>query len=104
MEAVYFGCPCAVIYRLSPLSYFIGKPHVRSHIAQPNVVAQREIVPEFLLPRRDGRRVAKAVQHLLDDKGAREAQLREFAAIRERLLAAPCPSEAAADVAIRMIG
>ena len=103
MEAVYFGCPAVVIYRLNPVSYFIGKPHVRSHIAQPNVVAQREIMPEFLLPRRDGRRVARAVQHLLDDKAARDAQLCEFATIRERLLSGPRPSEAAADVAIRMI-
>ena len=103
MEAVYFGCPCTVLYRISPITYFLGKPQLRGHIAQPNVVAQREIVPEFLLPRRDGRRVARAAQHLLDDKGAREAQLREFATIRERLISGPRPSEAAADVAIRMI-
>lgn len=104
MEAIYFRCPCVVIYRLSLFSYFIAKPHITSDIAQPNVVARRRIVPEFLLPRKDGKRVARATQQLFDDPQARETQKREFSVIKERLLAGPRPSEAAADVALRMIG
>jgi lipid-A-disaccharide synthase len=98
MEAVYYGCPCAVVYRLSAFSYFFAKPLIVSHIAQPNLVAGRRILPEFLLVRSDGSRVAEAVQPLFDDARARDAQLEAFREIRERLLSGPVPSEAAADV------
>lgn len=103
MEAVYYGCPAVVVYRLSPVSYFIGKPMVKSHIAQPNLVAGRVVVPEFLLCRRDGKRVARAAQHLLDDETARAAQREAFASIRDRLLAGPTPTEAAADVVLGFV-
>jgi len=103
MEAVYYGCPAVVVYRLSPISYFFAKPHIRCHIAQPNLVAGKLILPEFLLTSGDGARVAQAVRRLLDDDAARSAQKQEFAAIRERLLAGPRPSEAAADVVMSLL-
>jgi lipid-A-disaccharide synthase len=98
MEAVYYGCPAVVVYRLSPLSYFFAKPHITCAIAQPNLVAGREVLPEFLLVSRRGRRVSAAAQRLLGSESEREKQRREFAAIREKLLSGPTPSEAAADV------
>ncbi|MHC4341364.1 MAG: lipid-A-disaccharide synthase [Planctomycetota bacterium] len=98
MEAVYYGCPAVVVYRLSPLSYFFAKPHITCAIAQPNLVAGREILPEFLLVSAGGKRVSAAAQRLLDREAERETQRREFAAIRERLLRGPPASEAAADV------
>jgi lipid-A-disaccharide synthase len=100
MEAVYYGCPAVVVYRLSPLSYFFAKPHITCAIAQPNLVAGREVVPEFLLVTNSGRAVARAAQKLLDDEGARAAQRREFGTIRERLLQGRKPSEVAADVVL----
>jgi len=100
MEAVFYDCPAVVLYRLSPLSYFFAKPHITCAIAQPNLVAGRMIVPEFLLVTNSGRAVAKAAQRLLEDEGARAAQRREFAAIRERLLKGRKPSEVAADVVL----
>jgi lipid-A-disaccharide synthase len=100
MEAVFYDCPAVVLYRLSPLSYFFAKPHITCFIAQPNLVAGKEVVPEFLLASASGRRVAAAAQRLLDDEGARGAQRREFAAIRERLQHGRPPSEVAADVVL----
>ena len=100
MEAVFYDCPAVVVYRLSPLSYFFAKPHITCAIAQPNLIAKREIMPEFLLATGSGRAVAKAAQRLLDDRNARAAQRREFAPIRERLLQGRKPSEVAADVVL----
>jgi lipid-A-disaccharide synthase len=100
MEAVYYGCPAVVLYRLSPLSYFFAKPHITCAIAQPNLVAGRTIVPEFLLVTDSGRAVAREAQRLLDDEAARATQRREFAAIRDKLLRGPKPSEVAADVVL----
>ena len=98
MEAVYYGCPAVVIYRLTPVSYFFAKPIVVSYIAQPNLIAGKEIVPELLLIREDGEAVAAAARKLLEDDNARKEQLAAFTRIRERLLSGPKPSERAADV------
>jgi len=103
MEAVYYGCPAVVLYRLSPISYFFAKPQLICHIAQPNLIAGKEIVPEFLQVRRDGRQVARAAQTLLDDPAARRAQRDAFSTMRARLLEGPPPSEAAADVVVSFL-
>lgn len=98
MEAVYHGCPAVVLYRLDFFNYFFARPHIVGFIAQPNLVAGRPIVPEFLLGSRNARGVAAAAQELLADARAREAQLQAFARIKARLLEGPPPSERAADV------
>jgi lipid-A-disaccharide synthase len=100
MEAVYYGCPAVVLYRCSPLSYFFAHPMVTSYIAQPNLVADREIVPEFLLTSQRGVRVSQAAQNLLDQPAARDAQIEAFREMRERLLGGRKPSELAADVVL----
>lgn len=104
MEAVFFGCPAVVVYRLAPLNYFFAKPHIACDIAQPNLVAGRRVVPEFLLPWRRARPVARAAQELLDDEQARARQRAAFREIRQRLLEGPKPSEAAADVVLSYLG
>ena len=104
MEAVYYGCPAVVMYRIHPLSYFFAKPQITGFIAQPNLIAQREIVPELLLGSNNPEPVAIAAQHLLKSRPARDAQLREFKALRQRLLKGPVPSQKAADVAQSMLG
>jgi lipid-A-disaccharide synthase len=98
MEAVYYGCPAVVLYRLDFFNYFFARPHIVGFIAQPNLVAGRRVVPEFLLGSRNARGVAAAAQELLSDAPAREAQLQAFARIKARLLEGPPPSERAADV------
>ena len=95
--------PTVKIYCARPVGGFLAKPHLATYIAQPNVIAGKEIVPEFLLPFRGGQKVAVAAQHLLDSESARETQRQEFRSIAERLLSGPRLSEAAADVALEMI-
>jgi len=103
MEAVYYGCPAVVLYRLSPISYFFAKPQVICPIAQPNLIAGREVVPEFLLVHKDGGLVARAAQTLLDDPAARRAQRDAFSTMRAHLLEGPPPSEAAAEVIVSFL-
>ncbi len=98
MEAVYYGTPAVVVYRLSPFSYFFAKPHITCAIAQPNLVAGKTVLPEFLLCSGSGANVAHAAQKLLRDETARTEQLNEFATIRRRLVDGPHPTSAAADV------
>ena len=49
LETALLGVPFAILYRVHPLTYFIGKRLVKIHsIGLANVVAGRRVVPEFL--------------------------------------------------------
>ncbi|MHC4953880.1 MAG: lipid-A-disaccharide synthase [Planctomycetota bacterium] len=103
MEAVYYGCACVIVYRIDFIMYFFAKPHIATHIGQPNLVAGELIAPEFLLPSRASGKVAAAVRNLLDNAAARNAQVERYARIKAHLLEGPPPSERAADVAVSML-
>lgn len=104
MEAVYYGCPCVILYKIDLLNYYFAKPHIASYIGQPNLIAEREVAPEFLTPSGSGRKIAKALQHVLDSEDARRDQLDTFAAMKAHLLDGPPPTERAADVAQALLG
>ena len=88
LEAACFGVPMVVLYRLSRVSYTLARRLVRgvSHISLPNIVAGREIVPEFIQDARhaggDRRRRAR---DLLEDDVARAAQRAALLEVRARL-------------------
>ncbi|HVN95610.1 MAG TPA: lipid-A-disaccharide synthase [Syntrophorhabdaceae bacterium] len=49
LEAAILKAPTIVIYRISPLSYFIAKMLVKTDfISLPNIIAEREVFPEFI--------------------------------------------------------
>ena len=49
VEAALLGTPMVVVYRLSPLTYALGRPFVRvPHYAMVNLVAGRRLVPELI--------------------------------------------------------
>ena len=49
VEAALMATPFVVVYRLSPLTFFAAKRLVKvAHVAMPNLIAGRQIVPELL--------------------------------------------------------
>lgn len=67
LEAAIAGCPCAVVYRTSRITYAILKRIVRvPHIGLVNIVAGREVVPEFVQDDFVPARVANALNPLFD--------------------------------------
>ena len=50
LELAVMGIPQVVAHRVHPLTYGIGKQCVRgiSHIAMPNILSRKEVVPEFI--------------------------------------------------------
>ena len=49
MECAFYGCPTVVVYKLNWLTYLIARMVVKvDWIAMPNLIAGREILPEFL--------------------------------------------------------
>jgi lipid-A-disaccharide synthase len=73
--------PMVVVYRLSPLTYAVGKPFVKVDMyAMPNLVAGRRIVPELIQDGFTPDRVAGETVALLTDQ-ERHTRMRE--ALRE---------------------
>lgn len=86
LETGWFGTPMAVVYRTSPLTYCIGRMlvDVRS-IGLVNIVAGKNIVPEFIQGAMTAGNLSDAVGRFLDDESLAESVRRELSVIRERL-------------------
>jgi lipid-A-disaccharide synthase len=66
--------PMAIFYKLSPLSYAIGKRLVSvKHFGLPNIVAQEQVVPEFLQELATSEALAEEALHVLNDSSYAEA-------------------------------
>jgi lipid-A-disaccharide synthase len=74
VEATLLGLPMVVVYRLSPVTYALGKPFVRvPHYAMPNLIAGREVVRELIQGAFRPAAVAEETLALLADGPRREA-------------------------------
>jgi lipid-A-disaccharide synthase len=68
VQAALHQCPMVVVYRLSPLTYRLGKPfvHVDTY-AMANLVAGRRVVPELIQESFTPDRVATEALRVLTD-------------------------------------
>jgi lipid-A-disaccharide synthase len=68
LQCALSGTPAVVSYRTSPVSYAIGRALVRiPHIAMPNVLAGRALLPELIQGAATPERIADAATSLLGD-------------------------------------
>jgi lipid-A-disaccharide synthase len=86
LETALMLRPMVVVYRLSWLSYLVGRLLVKvAHIALVNLLAGRRVVPELLQREASPGRMAAEIERLLDDRAARDEQLRGLAEVRASL-------------------
>lgn len=83
LEAAVLGVPSVVLYKISSLSYLVARMVVRvSHISLPNIIAGREVFPEFVQSL-DAERIANRVVSMVNtDKSAIQKEMEE---VRKRL-------------------
>ena len=88
VEAALSNVPFVVTYRLSPLTYVVGKLLVRGvkHFAMANLIAGKKVVPELLQDEVTPERLAEELEPLLVDSVKRQTMLRELSQVREKLL------------------
>jgi lipid-A-disaccharide synthase len=78
--------PMVVVYRLSALTYTLGKPLVSvTNYAMVNLIAGRVVVPELIQSDFTPTRVSEEALRLLDDGTARATMLRDLEEVREKL-------------------
>ena len=86
LEAAYFRLPFVLVYKVSWPTYFAARLVIRTpYLGMPNVLAGREIVPEFLQHEARPKSIARSVVQLMNDHPAREKMTSEFDAVIERL-------------------
>ena len=96
VQAALHERPMVVVYKLSPLTYRLGKPFVRvDTYAMTNLVAGRRIVPELIQDEFTAGRVAEECVRLLTDEQLRVRTQDELRRVRERLGAAGASGRAA---------
>jgi lipid-A-disaccharide synthase len=86
VQAALHECPMVVVYRLSPLTYRLGRRFVRvDTFAMANLVAGKRVVPELIQDDFTPGRVASEALEILTDPERRARMRRELAEVRKRL-------------------
>jgi lipid-A-disaccharide synthase len=105
LECALLERPMVIVYRLGPLSYGLGRLLVRGvrYIGMPNIVADREVVPELLQSQATGPRIADAAQAILADPVRYARMVEDLREVRRRLGRGGAAGRAAA-IALEMLG
>jgi lipid-A-disaccharide synthase len=86
LETALMLRPMVVVYKLSWLTYLVGRLLVRiAHFALVNILVGRGLVPELLQREASPERMAAEVERLLGDRVARDAQLAGLREVRASL-------------------
>ena len=86
LETALLSVPMIIIYKISPLSYFIGKMIVNvKNIGLANIVAGKTVVPELIQEDVSGNRIAAEAMDILTDAERKQEMIKELAAIRSKL-------------------
>src|SRR5438876_12436692 len=100
LEAALSELPFVLIYRVAWLTYLAARLVVKvKYLGMPNVLANREIVPEFIQHKAQPRTIAAAMARLLTDETESARMLADFAGLARKLGRGEA-GEAAADAII----
>jgi lipid-A-disaccharide synthase len=104
VEAALLGTPMVTFYRVTPLSWLVGKPLVDvPFYSMVNLVAGRAVVPELMQNEVRGERLAAEALRLLRDPAARGQMRRELQTVAARLSGIESPLERAAGLVAEFV-
>ena len=103
VEAAIMGTPFVMVYRVTPLTYMLGKPRVKvSHFAMVNLIAGKEVVPELVQQDFTADNVVSKLSTILPDGPVRDKMIQNLATVRTALagpnLDALLPADRAAEI------
>jgi lipid-A-disaccharide synthase len=103
LEAAYFGLPFVLLYKAAWLTFAIGRRLVKVRwLGMPNILADREVVREFLQEDAHPRQIAAEVDRFLRSQEARELIQENLRAVIARL-GTPGASDRAAEAILKAV-
>jgi lipid-A-disaccharide synthase len=111
IEAAIMGTPFVMVYRVSPLTYALGKPRVKvPYFAMVNLIAQHEVVPELVQHKFTAENIVAEMNKIIPDGAPRTRMIERLAEVKARLKmkigsvgAQQHPSETAAEIILGMM-
>ena len=107
VEAAMMNTPFVMVYRVSGLTYLLGKPRVKvPRFAMVNLIAGEEVVPELVQQDFTAPRVVAHINEILPDGAPRDRMLEGLARVKAQLRApqaATGPTRHPADKAAEII-
>jgi lipid-A-disaccharide synthase len=86
VEAAMMGTPFVMVYRVSPLTYALGKPRIKvPYFAMVNLIAGEGVVPELVQDDFTPANVTARIREILPEGKARSRMMAGLAQVRARL-------------------
>ena len=86
LEAAYFGMPFVLIYKVAWPTYVAARLVVNvDFLGMPNLLAGKEVVPEFIQHEAKPDAIVNAVRLLMEDSPARDRMILDFEATTSKL-------------------
>jgi lipid-A-disaccharide synthase len=86
VEAAMMNTPFVMVYRVSPVTYALGKPRVKvPRFAMVNLIAEEEVVPELVQHDFTAAKVVAQMKEILPDGPPRDRMLEGLARVRALL-------------------
>ena len=112
VEAAMMNTPFVMVYRVSPLTYALGKPRVKvPRFAMVNLIAEEQVVPELVQHDFTAEKVVARLREILPDGPPRVRMMEGLARVKARLRpdqsahgAAQRPADRAAEIILALPG
>ena len=86
MEVTFSGTPMVVVYKVSPITYLIGKRLVKTpYIGMVNLIAGKQVVPELLQERASPKNIALEACNILENRELQAQMKTDLATVRKKL-------------------
>lgn len=87
LQAAFLDVPIVVIYKLSPLSYYIGKLIIDvKHISLINILAKKEVVKELIQKDANSQNVINELKKIIYDEQYKDMIISEYENIKKPFL------------------
>lgn len=86
IEAAIMGAPMIVVYRVSPLTYLLGKMLIKvKNIGMVNIIAGKTVVPELIQKDVTPEKITSAVVQILENPSKQEEIKKELNSLKEKI-------------------
>ncbi|HPH16826.1 MAG TPA: lipid-A-disaccharide synthase, partial [Bacteroidales bacterium] len=86
LETALFGVPEVIVYKTSPVTFYIAKMFVNlNFLGLPNLIMNEQIVPELLQTDMNSKNLNAALHDILHNNNTRQQITQKYTELREKL-------------------